>query len=142
MNLDDVFVGCVACGIGLTALVAAIGNWEASFRLRAARLVEQRWGRTAARTAYALLGVTLITLGVAIALGFGPNKSPRVRAQAGCLTEPQSQVGWVAGSLSDPKPTKNGGVFRYASTSTSTANYRRSRSRSPDCCIARYTVAA
>jgi small neutral amino acid transporter SnatA (MarC family) len=75
VKLEEVFVGCVSSGIGLTALAAAIWNWEASFQMRAARLIEHRWGRLAARIAYAVLGVLLVCLGVAIGLGFGPNKS-------------------------------------------------------------------
>ncbi|MCO6456855.1 MAG: hypothetical protein J5I93_16275 [Pirellulaceae bacterium] len=74
MQLQDVFVGSVSIAIGLLALAAAIGNWEVSFQLRAGRWFERRWGRMGARVAYAVLGASLIALGIALAAGFGPNR--------------------------------------------------------------------
>ena len=75
MALQDVFVGTVAVSVGLLALTSAIGNWDWPYRLGMARRVESRFGRRGARIFYAILGALLVALGVAIALGFGPNKS-------------------------------------------------------------------
>jgi hypothetical protein len=74
MAVQDVFVGVVAIGIGLFALLAAIFNWDWSYRLWKARWVEARFGRRGARVFYVILGLAMIALGVAIAVGFGPNR--------------------------------------------------------------------
>jgi small neutral amino acid transporter SnatA (MarC family) len=70
----DVFVGSVAVGLGLFFLLVALFNWEWYFSVRSARLVGRLLGRTGARIFYMLLGAGLVTLGIAIACGFGPNK--------------------------------------------------------------------
>ena len=77
MVLQDVFVGAVAVGIGLFALLSAAFNWDWSYQLWKARWVESRFGRRGARIFYAILGVVMIALGVAIAVGLGPNRSRR-----------------------------------------------------------------
>jgi hypothetical protein len=75
MNLEELFVGVVAVVLGLVGIVAAIGNWDHWYRFSKIRWIESIGGRRCARALYALLGIVLIALGVAIALGFGPNKS-------------------------------------------------------------------
>ncbi len=75
MALQDIFVGVVAIGIGLFALFSAACNWDWSYRLWKARYMEARFGRRGARIFYAMLGAAMIALGVAIALGFGPNRA-------------------------------------------------------------------
>lgn len=75
MTYPDIFVGSVAIGVGLLALLASLRNWELFFRSWKAEWIERLGGRTAVRTAYALFGIVLITLGIAIAWGFAPNKS-------------------------------------------------------------------
>jgi hypothetical protein len=70
---QDLFVGAVAVAIGVFALGSAIFNWDWSYRLWKARWVESRFGRRGARVFYVMLGVLMITLGVAIAAGLGPH---------------------------------------------------------------------
>jgi small neutral amino acid transporter SnatA (MarC family) len=77
MTLQDVFVGAVAVGIGLFALLSAAFNWDWSYQFWTARWVESRFGRRGARVFYVILGLVMIALGVAIATGFGPNDSRR-----------------------------------------------------------------
>lgn len=72
MEVQDVFVGAVAIGIGIFALLSGVLNWEWSYRLWKARWVEARFGRRAARAFYVILGLSMIALGIAIAAGFGP----------------------------------------------------------------------
>lgn len=49
---------------GLAAIVAALTNNETAFQSKRVQWIEKRWGRNAARTAYAVVGVLLIALGV------------------------------------------------------------------------------
>ena len=67
---QDVFVGLVSAVLGLLALVAAMFRWQAPYQLRLVKQVEQRWGRAAAQLMLATVGIVLIGLGIAIALGF------------------------------------------------------------------------
>jgi hypothetical protein len=73
MNPEHLFVGGVSIVLGMTAVVVSIGNWDACYRFTKIRWVESWGGRWAARWTYALIGIALIALGIAIALGFGPN---------------------------------------------------------------------
>ncbi len=75
MNPEQLFVGSTAVILGLVALVAGATNREFFFRFAKIRWVERRGGRGAARATYAVIGVTLISLGIAIAMGFAPNAS-------------------------------------------------------------------
>jgi hypothetical protein len=77
MNPEHLFVGGVAVALGVTALLVSVGNWDACYRFSKIRWVESRGGRAAARCTYAVLGALLVMLGIAIALGFGPNASTR-----------------------------------------------------------------
>lgn len=74
MNPQDLFVGGVAVALGAGAMLAAIANWELPYRLRTAQRIERAYGRGRARLFYAGLGIVLLLLGAAIALGFGPNR--------------------------------------------------------------------
>ncbi len=71
----DIFVGAVAIVLGLTSLVAAIFNWESLYQLRKARWIESICGRNGARIFFVVLGLLLILLGSAVALGYSPNRS-------------------------------------------------------------------
>ncbi|MCA9268746.1 MAG: hypothetical protein KDA41_09765 [Planctomycetales bacterium] len=72
MNAADLFVGGVAVGLGLAALLAAVLNIDVGFRLPKAQAIESRWGRRGARICYALLGAALLLLGAAIIAGYAP----------------------------------------------------------------------
>lgn len=75
MNHTDLFVGSVAMGLGLLAIVAAASNWNACYQLDKVRWLEDQWGRSTLRWVYALVGLILFVLGIAIAAGLGPNVS-------------------------------------------------------------------
>ena len=75
MNPEELFVGSVALVLGVVGVVVAIGNWDACYQFSKVRWIESKGGRRTARAAYAVCGILLIILGIAIALGFGPNRT-------------------------------------------------------------------
>ncbi len=83
MVAQDICVGLISTSLGLFSLVSAVSNWEWFFQLRKMRWLEDRLGRTRARVTAGLLGCGLIVLGIAIALGFAPNKSAQRDGQSG-----------------------------------------------------------
>lgn len=76
---QDCFVGAVSVLLGGFVLTGALFNVEWYYRLKKARRIESWVGRRGARTFYAMLGLGLIALGIAIASGFGPNKTSNRR---------------------------------------------------------------
>ncbi len=72
-SVADIFVGVVSIVLGLTSLVSSIANWESVYQLRKTRWLEVRLGRSGVRIFLAVLGLSLIILGIAVALGFSPN---------------------------------------------------------------------
>ena len=46
----DVLVGAIAIGLGAFFLLAAVFNWEWYYQLRKLHWIENRWGRTRARS--------------------------------------------------------------------------------------------
>ena len=66
---EQFFVGAVAFLLGLLALLASVHNHDRYYQLPKIRWIVDRWGRTAARVCYALLGVSLLGLGVFVWLG-------------------------------------------------------------------------
>ncbi|MBP89359.1 MAG: hypothetical protein CMJ64_22045 [Planctomycetaceae bacterium] len=75
MTYQDLFVGAVAVSLGVLGLLASIRNWELCYRSWKTEWIKGVGGRLAVRAIYALLGLGLISLGLAIAGGFTPNKS-------------------------------------------------------------------
>ena len=73
MISQDLFVGGVAITLGLCMFLVAACNWEWFFSLRKAQWLEKRWGRGGVRCLYAVIGLGLIGLGVAISMGYAPN---------------------------------------------------------------------
>jgi small neutral amino acid transporter SnatA (MarC family) len=71
---EELFVGSVSVALGLFFFFVAVLNWDWYFSLRSARIIQRCFGRIGARIFYLLLGIGLVGLGIAIALGFGPNK--------------------------------------------------------------------
>jgi hypothetical protein len=69
-NYEDVLVGLVAAGLGTATLLAGVLNWEWTFQYRPVRWIEAAYGRGPARIFYALLGLTMIGLGLAIFQGW------------------------------------------------------------------------
>ena len=69
----DLVVGAAAVGLGVLFLIAGIVGSDELLRLsRLQRLIAQT-GRTTARIISAILGLTLISLGIAIAIGWRLN---------------------------------------------------------------------
>lgn len=66
---EHVFVGAVSIILGGVLLAAAVFNWDWCYELHKSRWVEWLCGRLGARIFFALLGLGLIALGLAIALG-------------------------------------------------------------------------
>lgn len=73
--MEDLFVGFVAMVLGLVPLVAALLNSAWFYGLRKSQWLERRVGRGRARLLHAVLGIALISLGLAILMGFGLNRS-------------------------------------------------------------------
>jgi small neutral amino acid transporter SnatA (MarC family) len=67
---QDLLVGIVGIALGLFLLACAITNWRWYYSLYTANWLERRFGRGGARSIHALLGLGLVALGVAIALGY------------------------------------------------------------------------
>jgi len=72
---EQIFVGGTSIALGAISIAASASNHEAFFQLTKIKWIEMRGGRSLARAIYALIGVTLVGLGVAIAMGFAPNSS-------------------------------------------------------------------
>jgi hypothetical protein len=74
MNGSDLFVGGVAILLGVGGLVAAIAGNDFFFRWKKLQWVDERAGRTIARLVYAIAGIALILIGIAIVQGYRPNR--------------------------------------------------------------------
>lgn len=72
---QDWFIGGIAILLGLLFVVAGSGNVEWYFQLRKINRLEERLGRRGARFTTIVLGLGLILLGGAIALGATPRFS-------------------------------------------------------------------
>ena len=70
MNRQDLFMAAVALLLALLAFSAALGNGEHYYRLPKVRWIDERWGRKTARVWYAVMGLALAALGVAILSGW------------------------------------------------------------------------
>jgi len=68
--MEDFFVGFIAMVLGLVPLVAALLNSDWFYSLRKSQWLERRVGRGRARLLHAVLGIVLISLGLAILMGF------------------------------------------------------------------------
>ncbi len=67
---EDWFVGAVTIGLGVFLVTVAAANWQWYYSLTTARLLKRWFGARGARWFHALLGILLVTLGVAVARGF------------------------------------------------------------------------
>ena len=98
---EDLFVGLVAVALGSIGLAAAALNWEHFFRIAKVQWIEVRVGRSVVRVGYALIGILLIVLGAAIALGFSPNAQQKTQStlRLGIFTGADSQPQNVGRSI-------------------------------------------
>jgi hypothetical protein len=71
----DMLVGVVAMALGGFLTAVAAFNWDWYFQLPKARWLESWCGRRGVRILFGLVGVALIVLGCAIAMGFGLNRT-------------------------------------------------------------------
>lgn len=90
MISPDVFVGCVAVGVGLFVTSAAVFNWEWYYQLQKARWIESLCGRGGARVFFGLLGAGLIVLGLTIATGMLSGKTRSENSQLERLAPAQT----------------------------------------------------
>ena len=67
---EDLFVGFVAVAVGLFLVGCAVANWQWYYSLWSAQWLQRLFGRWGARCFHTLLGLGLIALGIAIALGY------------------------------------------------------------------------
>jgi hypothetical protein len=72
---EQFIVGGTSIAIGLLSVAAGASNLDAFYQVTKIKWIETRGGRALARTAYAMVGVTLIALGIAIAMGYAPNSA-------------------------------------------------------------------
>ena len=70
MFLQDVVVGFVAAGLGLLLIASAASGEAWLLRYAKPRMLAAAFGKPSARVLLALLGVGLIALGIAVALGW------------------------------------------------------------------------
>src|SRR5690606_21270170 len=77
-EMRDGIVAAVAFAIGAFALAAALWNFSWPYQLRKIQWIDERYGRRAARLAWALIGLAMLALGAAIALGWN---SPRAAVE-------------------------------------------------------------
>ena len=91
MNVQEVFVGCVSIVLGMLAIFGAVSNQDWYYQLDKLRWIEANWGRIAARSFYVMVGMMLIILGVAIAVGFGPYKKSHWGRSARALNFPRPE---------------------------------------------------
>jgi hypothetical protein len=68
-NYADWFVGSVAIVVGLVTLYGAIAQPTNFYELPKIRWFERQYGRSATRALLGAIGVLMLVLGVAIALG-------------------------------------------------------------------------
>jgi len=78
MGIEQTFVGGVALLLGSVCTAVALFDLRWFFRLPKAQWAESRWGHHATRIGFGLIGLTLILLGLYIAM--------RVEPQAVLLT--------------------------------------------------------
>lgn len=73
--------GGVSIGLGLVALVASLSNYPWFFELAKVRALETLLGRRGARWTCVALGLLLVALGAAIALGLIPNRRGEIQTE-------------------------------------------------------------
>jgi hypothetical protein len=73
MFMQDVVVGCVAAGLGLLLIATASSGEARLLRYAKPRMLAAAFGQPAARVMLVALGLALIAVGVAIALGWRVN---------------------------------------------------------------------
>lgn len=75
MRIQDYFVGGIAIIFATLALVAALTQFQAVYRLHSLRTIERRYGTTAARSFLLALAALMFATGTAIIAGVRPSYS-------------------------------------------------------------------
>ena len=73
MPNDQIFVGSVTIVLSIASFFAALGNSQAPYNMSLAARIEKRFGKPAARSFYAILGIVLAVLATMILSGFRPS---------------------------------------------------------------------
>ncbi|MEZ6089489.1 MAG: hypothetical protein R3C05_15965 [Pirellulaceae bacterium] len=66
MPNDQVFVASITVFLSIASFVAAVGDSTAPYKMRVAALIQQRFGKRAARVFYAILAVILLAMAAVI----------------------------------------------------------------------------
>ncbi len=72
---EQLFVAGTSIALGMLSVAAGASNLDVFYQVTKVKWIEACGGRRLARAAYAMIGVTLIGLGIAITMGFAPNSS-------------------------------------------------------------------
>ena len=72
MGYADLFVGTVSIVLGATALWSALFSADSLFHLPTAKSLQRRWGEKGARILFAVVGIVLVAMGIAVIAGFSP----------------------------------------------------------------------
>ncbi|QDV65337.1 hypothetical protein [Crateriforma conspicua] len=73
MSYGDSLVGGIALVLAVVAAAVALGPWQVPFQLRSVRAVDERFGRTAARTMVMLVAAMCFVASVSILNGIRPS---------------------------------------------------------------------
>ena len=73
MSYDEAFVGSLAIGFSIAAVVIAFGSWDLPYRLHSVSAFQRRFGKPAARGLWVAVGVALLMAGISIFNGFRPS---------------------------------------------------------------------
>lgn len=76
----DILVGAVTIALGAFTMSAALFNWEWYYQRRRSLWLQSLLGRPGTRLFYGVLGMVLIVLGGAIAMGFVANRESSDRS--------------------------------------------------------------
>lgn len=72
MSYDEPLVGSIAIAIALISVVIAVGPWQEPYQLSTFSAISNRFGKTAARWAWVLVALALLTSGLAILTDLRP----------------------------------------------------------------------
>lgn len=112
--MEDIFVGIVAMVLGLVPLGAALLNSDWFYGLRKSQWLARRVGRGRARLFHAVIGIALISLGIALVMGFGLYRTTsrsqvNFRPLSRRIHLPRNQASNCRGTTAFIDPTAPGG---------------------------------
>lgn len=81
MISDEAFVGSVAIGLAVIALVIALGPWQRPYQIRSVAAVSARFGKPAGRLVWLLFAIVAGGSGVSILSEIRPNYAAPTRIE-------------------------------------------------------------